>query len=178
METLPDYLSDGLDIVLIGLNPSSYSAKVGHYFANPRNRFWSAFNRAGLAPVEIGPATDYRLNEYKIGFTDVAKRATPQGSGLTKKDFLTWAPVLKAKLERYQPLVACFHGMVAYRSYLRYGEGQRPGALELGEQKLAIGRSRVYVVPNPSPANAQYSLDVLVGWYQKLKAYLNEVKTA
>ena len=44
--TLPDYLRPGLDIVLVGLNPSAYSARVGHYFANPRNRFWPAVSAA------------------------------------------------------------------------------------------------------------------------------------
>ena len=46
-ETLPDYLKPGLDIVFVGLNPSDYSVRKGHYFANPRNRFWAAFNRSG-----------------------------------------------------------------------------------------------------------------------------------
>ena len=43
METLPDHLATGLDLVFVGLNPSTYSVQVGHYFANPRNRFWEAF---------------------------------------------------------------------------------------------------------------------------------------
>ena len=37
--TLPDHLREGLEILFVGLNPSEYSAEVGHYFANPRNRF-------------------------------------------------------------------------------------------------------------------------------------------
>ncbi|SVE60177.1 uncharacterized protein METZ01_LOCUS513031, partial [marine metagenome] len=32
--TLPDYLREGLEILFIGLNPSKYSAEIGHYFAN------------------------------------------------------------------------------------------------------------------------------------------------
>ena len=50
METLPDYLQPGLDFVLVGLNPSIPSAQAGHYFANPRNRFWPAFNGAEMTP--------------------------------------------------------------------------------------------------------------------------------
>ena len=48
MKTLPDYLKNNLDIVLVGLNPSQVSVERGHYFANPRNRFWRAFNQSGL----------------------------------------------------------------------------------------------------------------------------------
>ncbi|MCY4367042.1 MAG: mismatch-specific DNA-glycosylase [Chloroflexi bacterium] len=173
-ETLTDYLRPGLDIVFVGLNPSSYSVKVGHYFANPRNRFWAALNRSGLAPEELGPERDGELGNYGIGFTDVVKRPTPQASGLRAADYREWAPVLRQKLKHFQPRIACFHGMTGYKAYLKYGEGvdERP---ELGPQERTIGLSRIYVVPNPSPANAQYSLDDLVGWYRKLAEYRDEM---
>jgi len=121
--TLPDYLEPGLDIVFVGLNPSLYSVKVGHYFANPRNRFWPAMNRSGLVDRELSPEQDASLLADHIGFTDVVKRPTAQGSGLRAADFLQWAPVLQDKLLRYQPRIACFHGVTAYNAYLRYAEG-------------------------------------------------------
>ena len=74
METLPDHLRPGLDIVLVGLNPSIPSARTGRYFANPRNRFWRAFNASGLVPEPLGPETDHRMLEFGIGMTDVVKR--------------------------------------------------------------------------------------------------------
>ena len=42
--------------------------------------------------------------------------------------------------------------------------------LSRGEQASRIGQSRVFVTPNPSPANAVYSLDELVAWYRRLAA--------
>jgi TDG/mug DNA glycosylase family protein len=167
--TLPDYLAVDLDIVFVGLNPSEYSVRVGHYFANPRNRFWAALNRAGLEEGVFTPQDDSSLLTHGIGFTDVVKRPTRQGSGLRSADFRRWAPVLKLKLLKYGPRIACFHGVTGYRQYLTYAEGAREQA-ELGLQRRLIGESRVFVVPNPSPANAQYSLDDLVGWYRQLKA--------
>ena len=166
-ETLTDYLAPGLEIVFVGLNPSTYSVRVGHYFANPRNRFWAALNRSGLVADELSPERDAELADYRIGFTDVVKRPTPQASGLRAADYRQWAPVLKQKLEQYQPLIACFHGMTGYKAYLKYGEGVEERS-ELGLQDRTIGSSRVFVVPNPSPANAQYSLDDLVFWYRQL----------
>ena len=41
--------------------------------------------------------------------------------------------------------------------------------MRLGLQTHVIGGSRVFVAPNPSPANAAFSLDTLVCWYRKLK---------
>ena len=174
LETLTDFLQPGLDIVFVGLNPSTYSVQVGHYFANPRNRFWAALNRSGLVGEELGPEKDHELARYGIGFTDVVKRPTPQASGLRAADYRQWAPVLREKLKHFGPRIACFHGMTGYKAYLKYGEGvdDQP---ELGLQKRTIGDVRVFVIPNPSPANAQYSLDDLVGWYRKLAEFREEL---
>ena len=175
MDTLPDYLRDGLDIALVGLNPSEYSVREGRYFANPRNRFWAALNRSGLVNHPVSMEQDHTLVDHGIGFTDVVKRPTSQASGLKARDYRRWAPVLKEKLERYQPLIACFHGLVAYSIYLQYAEGVRARP-KLGLQDRRIGDSQVFVVPNPSPANAQYSLDTLVDWYGKLKDLRDKLK--
>ncbi len=173
-DTLTDYLESGLDIVFVGLNPSGYSVRVGHYFANPRNRFWAALNQSGLVSEELSPEQDTELTKHGIGFTDVVKRPTPQASGLTAADYRRWAPVLRDKLRYYQPRIACFHGMTGYKAYLKYGESanEKP---ELGQQERRIGSSRIFVVPNPSPANAQYSLDDLVYWYQRLADFRAEL---
>ena len=176
MKTLPDYLKTGLDIVLVGLNPSLYSLEVGHYFATTRNRFWRAVNRSGLLTETLDAGTDYKLLEQGIGLTDVVKRPTRGASDLRAADYREWAPVLKEKMERYEPLIVCFHGAVAYRNYLRHGEGIRASSIELGLQAHTIGSSRVFVVPNPSPANATYSLDALVGWYQSLRELRDDLK--
>ena len=176
MNTLPDYLKSDLDIVLVGLNPSLYSVEVGHYFATPRNRFWRAINRSGLLTEPLDANTDHKMLEQGIGMTDVVKRSTRGASDLRAADYREWAPVLKAKLEHFQPLIVCYHGTVAYRSYLKYAEGISVSSLELGLQLHTIGRSHVFLVPNPSPANAAYSLDTLVGWYEALRDLRRQLK--
>jgi TDG/mug DNA glycosylase family protein len=171
-ETLPDYLRPGLDIVSIGLNPSLPSVRAGCYFANPRNRFWRALNASGLlqAPVEPGvEAMELIFERDSIGFTDVVKRPTAGGGELRAADYKTWAPVLRGKLLACAPRIAWFHGKQAFANYLRYVEGQR-ASVEWGEQPFTIGASRVFVTPNPSPANAAYTLDELTGWMRRLAA--------
>ena len=176
LETLPDYLQPGLDILLIGLNPSVRSVQAGHYFANPRNRFWPAVSAAGLVGRAVSPGDDATMMDYGIGFTDVVKRPTSQASGLSAEDYRRDAPELREKIVRYRPRIACFHGLTAYRAYLRHGEGiKSPGDIKLGRQELTIGSSRVFVLPNPSPANARYSLDDLVRWYKELSNWRSEL---
>ena len=57
---------------------------------------------------------------------------------------------------------------MAYKAYLQHGEGvkERP---QLGLQERTIGASDLFVVPNPSPANAKYSLSDLAEWYGRLR---------
>ncbi len=168
MNTLPDYLKEDLDIVLVGLNPSQVSVERGHYFANPRNRFWRAFNESGLVDAPVAMEEDHVLPDFGIGFTDLVKRPSRQASALRAKDYREGAPVLKEKLLKWQPVVVCFQGLTVYANYMRYAEGLKV-KVQLGLQTHTVGASRVFVVPNPSPANAQYSLDTLVCWFQELK---------
>ena len=175
VNTLPDYLAPGLDIVFVGINPGARSAEVGHYFATPTNRFWSAINRSSLLAEPLSSDTDHRVLQHGIGLTDVVKRPSNSAAKLRAADFREWAPVLKEKLERFKPRIVCFHGVTGYRGYMKYAEGvdERP---ELGRQPRSIGTSAVFVVPNPSPANAAYSLDALVGWYRRLGELRNELR--
>jgi TDG/mug DNA glycosylase family protein len=171
VETLKDYIRSGLDIVSIGLNPSLPSVRAGFYFANPRNRFWRALNASGLVPESLEPgipAMESLFNDYAIGFTDVVKRPTAGGGELRAADYRAWVPELKETLFAAAPLIAWFHGKQAWTNYLYYGEGRREPA-EWGEQPCRLGRSLVFVTPNPSPANAAYSLADLVVWYRRLK---------
>ena len=180
--TLPDYLRSGLDIVLVGLNPSAYSARAGHYFANPRNRFWAAVSAAGLAGGAVGPPDDAALLDVGIGFTDLVKRPTPQASGLTAADYRRDAPDLRRKLLCCQPRIVCFQGITTYRNYLRYAAGPNSGGpngagpIAPGRQTDAIGSSIVFVVPSPSPANARCSLDELIYWYTQLQELRSELR--
>jgi TDG/mug DNA glycosylase family protein len=173
LNTLPDYLCNGLTIVSVGLNPSLPSVREGFYFANPRNRFWRALQASGLTDRILEPgveAMDVLLRRYKIGFTDVVKRPTAGSKELRAADYREGAPRLKQKLLQYQPDVVWFHGKLACNNYLKYAEGISQG-VDWGAQTHRIGITRMFVTPNPSPANAAYSLDDLGLWYRQLGIY-------
>jgi TDG/mug DNA glycosylase family protein len=160
-------------MVCIGLNPSLPSVREGFYFANPRNRFWRALQASELLDSTLEPGVDAMkilLCQYRIGFTDVVKRPTAGARDLRAADFREWAPQLGQKLLHCQPGIAWFHGKLAYASYLRYGEKIRQD-IGWGHQPRKIGRTRVFVTPSPSPANAAFSLDDLIAWYRELGVY-------
>jgi TDG/mug DNA glycosylase family protein len=181
--TLPDYLRPNLDLVFIGINPGSYSVQRGHYFARTTSRFWPAFSASKLSqPMRqaldlntLLPIHDEMLPRFGIGLTDVVKRPSGNAAELTSADFQRWAPLLLEKLRRYRPQVVGFHGLTAYRPFLQIAlkSDYQPS---LGPQPQAIGRTRIYVVPNPSPANAHFTLDDQTEWYDKLAGFLDTIK--
>jgi TDG/mug DNA glycosylase family protein len=50
--------------------------------------------------------------------------------------------------------------------------GTDRGALELGPQALRLGRTHLFVVPNPSPANAHFTPAEQTEWYDRLATLL------
>ena len=163
--------------MLVGLNPSIPSAQTGHYFANPRNRFWPAFNGAGMTPEPLTAETDYRVLEFGIGMTDIVKRPTPGVGGLKAADFRVGAIDLKERLQANAPRIVCFHGIMATTHFAKVVNNDR-AKVALGPQLWNIGSSRVFVVPNPSPANASFNLEGIIDWYLKLKEFCDDLKSA
>lgn len=179
-QTLPDYLAPGLPLVFVGINPGLYSVERGHYFARATSRFWPAFSRSALsAPVRkalglpvLGPEHDAALLRFGIGFTDVVKIPSRNAAELSSAMFRVWARRLRRRLERYRPRVACFHGLTGFRPFVEFGLGQDGAGALLGAQPCTVGRTRLFVVPNPSPANAHFSVADQVRWYNRLARFL------
>ncbi len=144
---------------------------MGFYFANPRNRFWKAFNQANIINQVIQPddKIHHRLiEEFSIGFTDVVKRPSSMGHELRAEDFKRDVPKLRSHIEKYRPQIVWFHGKVAFSKFMQYGYAMKSDWL-WGNNQIEEINARVYVSPNPSPANAAFSLDCLVDYYKKLK---------
>ncbi|HKD00251.1 MAG TPA: mismatch-specific DNA-glycosylase [Methylomirabilota bacterium] len=181
---MPDYLRSGLDLVFVGINPGLYSARQGHYFASSTNRFWPAFTssrlsakvRSGLGVEALCPEHDGALLRLGIGFTDVVKRASANAAELDVADFQKWAPQLLRKIRRLSPRVACFHGLTAYRPFLALALGVGDRAPSLGAQPEMVGATRLFVVPNPSPANAHFTLADQTAWYDRLADFIETTK--
>lgn len=174
MKTLPDYLDHGLKALSIGLNPSTISVEQGFYFANPRNRFWRALDASGLVPEKVVPGPQFQIRlfrRHRIGFTDVVKRPSASAKALRAADYREWAPVLEEKILEYTPCICWFHGKMAANNFFRH-TGRADVPVDWGMQSAVIGPSAVFVSPNPSPANAVFSLQDITGWYRELAAVL------
>ncbi len=128
--------------------------------------------RSGLSVDVLRPEHDAALLGFGIGFTDVVKRASGSAAELDASDFEKWAPRLLRKLRRSAPRVACFHGLTAYRPFLALALRVDGRAPVLGPQPEVVGATRLFVVPNPSPANAHFTLADQTSWYDRLADFL------
>jgi len=180
--TLPDLLGDGpLDLVFVGINPSTEAVRQGHYFAGRQNRFWPALSRSRLGrplrehlgTLHLQPHHDRHLPGFGIGLTDVVKEPSAMASELTRHHFQSWAPLLHARLASHPARLVCFQGLTGYRPFLRHALGQDSRNVVLGPQPVHLAGARVWVVPNPSAANAHVRLEDLVVWYDRLAGELS-----
>ena len=161
--TVPDIIAPDLQILFCGINPSVYSAVVGHHFARPGNRFWPTLYRAGFTSRLFKPEEDGQLLTLGYGITNIVERATVAAAELTAEELAAGGQRLAAKVQQYTPEVLAVLGVGAYRS--AFG---RPRAA-MGRQAERIGDTLVWVLPNPSGLNAHYTLEGLGAVFAELR---------
>src|SRR5436305_5344778 len=99
--TLADVIAPGLRVLFCGINPSVYSAAVGHHFARPGNRFWPTLYAAGFTPRLLSPFEDRELLRFGCGLTNIVPRATVAADELSAQELADGARRLARKVRRY-----------------------------------------------------------------------------
>lgn len=161
--TVPDIIAPNLQILFCGINPSLYSAVVGHHFARPGNRFWKTLHGAGFTDRLFHPSEDRDLLRSGYGITNIADRATARADELDPQELLVGHQQLTSKVQHFRPQVLAVLGISAYRTAFH-----QPKAT-MGKQEKAIGGAIVWVLPNPSGLNAHYQLADLQRVYRELQ---------
>lgn len=162
-----DVIGEDLTVLFVGINPSLYSAAVGHHFARPGNRFWPALHRGGFTPRQLSPFEDQSLLDYRLGLTNLVARATARADELGEKELQRGAARLRSKLRRWQPTCVAFVGISAYRTALNEKQAR------VGQQATDLCGCSVWVLPNPSGLNAHYQLDDFGKLFTELREIVN-----
>jgi TDG/mug DNA glycosylase family protein len=160
---MTDVIGPGLKILFCGINPSLYSAAVGHHFARPGNRFWPTLYAAGFTDKLFSAFEDSLLLERGYGITNVVERATASAAELMPEEYVKGGKRLEAKVRRYGPRVVAVLGVSAYRAAF----GKKDAVV--GRQEGELGGALVWVLPNPSGLNAHYRLEDLAGVYKEMR---------
>jgi len=151
-------------VLFVGINPGVRSALTGHHFAGFSNRFWKLLFDSRLVPERIGYQDDVRLPEWGYGITNVVARPTPGIDALEPHEYVEGRVRLRRKLLRYRPPIVAAVGLTVFRALFP----ERRGKVSIGVQPERIGDSVIFVLPNPSGRNANYSYQEMLAAYRQL----------
>ena len=158
--------------LFVGINPGIRSALTGHHFAGYSNRFWNLLFESGLVPDRVSATDDVRLPAWGYGVTNLVARPTPGIDTLRLDEYVAGARVLRRKVRRWKPPVVALVGVTLYRSLFPKAS-RTPPVLGLREERLEGGR--IFVLPNPSGRNANYSYAEMLEAFISLQRYLEEM---
>jgi TDG/mug DNA glycosylase family protein len=144
------------------------SARTGHHFAGPSNRFWKLLYESGLVPERITHVDDVRLPEWGFGVTNVVARPSPGIDDLRPHEYIEGWHELEKKIDRLRPEIVAFVGVTIYRSLLKVLGAGRLSAIEPGFQHATVHGARIFVLPNPSGRNANYTYEEMLAAFRAL----------
>lgn len=178
---LRDRIRPGVRVLFVGINPGVRSAITGHHFAGYSNRFWKLLWDARLVPGPITYLDDDRLPEFGFGITNLIARPSPGIGDLRPTEYTDGWKLLERKIRRYKPALIALVGVTLYRAILPLLEDDnratgahrvRPRALAIGLRPQAIHGARLFVLPNPSGRNANFTYAEMLAAFRKLAGHL------
>ena len=168
MPRLRDRIKPGVQVLFVGINPGVRSALTGHHFAGFSNRFWKLLFESRLVPERVTYEDDDRLHKWGYGITNIVARATPGIDTLRPDEYVGGRRRLLAKVRKYRPRVVALVGVTVFRSMFPEHKGPVP----LGLQRQTRGDSALFVLPNPSGRNANFSYTEMLAAFKSLKRFL------
>jgi TDG/mug DNA glycosylase family protein len=178
---LRDRIAPGLRVLFVGINPGVRSAVTGHHFAGFSNRFWKLLTESGIVPEPITFESDHRLPEWGLGITNLVPRPTRGINDLKPAEYVAGWKILERKIARYRPRTVALVGVTLYRAILPLlgTAPRRADALStampepvLGLRPETVHGAHVFVLPNPSGRNANFSYAEMLEAFRALKSFV------
>ena len=178
---LKDRIRPGVRVLFVGINPGVRSAQTGHHFAGYSNRFWKLLRESGLLPEPVTFEHDDRLPEFGFGITNLIARPSPGIDDLAPSEYIEGWGVLERKIRRYRPRVVALVGVTLFRAIApliaadadRVTRITKTRTLHLGLQSATIHGAKVFVLPNPSGRNANFSYAEMLAAFRSLRLAIN-----
>jgi TDG/mug DNA glycosylase family protein len=160
---LPDILAKNLSVIFCGINPGRTAATAGRHFVNRSNRFWRVLHLSGFTPEEIKPENDHSILIYGYGLTTAVARPTRRADELSREELALAASMLERKIAAFAPRNVAFLGKAAYAAIIKNPD------VQWGRQSAAFAGAPVWLLPNPSGLNRNFSLEALVAAYRDMR---------
>lgn len=169
---LTDRVRPLVRVLFVGINPGVRSAQTNHHFAGHSNRFWKLLFDAGLVPERMTSVDDDRLPEWGFGITNLIARPTPGIDTLRPAEYTAGLATLRRKVRRWKPEVVAFVGVTLYRFVFKIPART---SLTLGPRPDIFEGARVFVLPNPSGRNANFSYAQMADAFAALKVVMRDI---
>jgi double-stranded uracil-DNA glycosylase len=178
---LKDRIRPDLRVLFVGINPGVRSAITGHHFAGYSNRFWKLLWDSKLVPEPITYEDDHRLLEFGFGITNLVARPSPGIDDLKRSEYVEGWRILDKKIRRYSPRIVALVGVTLYRAIQPLiaedtDSRERLGAIPLqtGLRPETIHGGQIYVLPNPSGRNANFTYGEMLRAFKGLRRAAGE----
>lgn len=179
---LTDRIKPGVRVLFVGINPGVRSATTGHHFAGFSNRFWKLLSESRLVPEPITFEADQRLPEFGFGITNLVARPSPGIDDLAPSEYVEGWDILEQKIRRFRPQVVALVGVTLYRAIeplisgdvdrkTRAAMKSRP--IALGPQPAVVHGAQLFVLPNPSGRNANFTHAEMLAAFRMLRRHLH-----
>jgi TDG/mug DNA glycosylase family protein len=168
LPALRDRIRPGVDVLFVGINPGVRSALTGHHFAGFSNRFWKLLYESALVPERITFVDDDRLPDWGFGITNIVPRATPGIDTLSAHEFVRGRTRLLAKIRKFRPRVIALVGVTVFRALFP----EHKGRVAAGVQTQTLDGTAVFVLPNTSGRNANFSHAEMLAAFRALKKFV------
>lgn len=129
LSEVDDHVRADLLVLFVGCNPGIQTARSGHHYAHPSNRFWKLLFSSGITPRPCRPEEDQDMPElYSLGFTNLVQRPSRNSSELSKQEMDGGVVALHEKARRWRPECLCIVGKGIWESMWRVTHGFEVGA--------------------------------------------------
>ena len=136
-------------------------------------------------PQPVTYLDDDRLPEWGLGITNLIARPSPGIDTLAPAEYIDGWRVLDRKIKRYRPDVVAFVGVTLFRALRPMladsppvkRPGARPNAVAPGPQPQTIHGARIFVLPNPSGRNANFTYGEMLSAFRGLADYHSRLQT-
>lgn len=159
-----DHESAGrLRMLIVGINPSPWTAAVNAPFARPGNRFWKSLATANILPHTVDASTglsraDERLlAAHGLGITNFVSRPTARADELTTDELRVGGTRLIQRVRVLAPQAVAILGITAFRTAFALPKtvlGHQPVDALPGWPSAV----QLWVLPNPSGLNAHENI--------------------
>ena len=155
-----------LRVLVVGINPSPWTAAVNAPFARPGNRFWASLAAAGITGHTVNAATglarddERMLAELGFGITNFVSRPSARADELTSEELQVGGVQVVERVAVLQPKVVAVLGITAFRTAFSLPKAvlgpQAPETIEHWPETVQL-----WAMPNPSGLNAHENIDSL-----------------